>query len=229
MAYFAEVQFHIDDRLFHRFFDWMFRYLRDREDIERWQAVIIYPTRTIETKYKLAYEVFSLVRKCSGYLDEFFASSPSSAISIEESLALKILELIIEKEETVLASAKNLIGRVSRELADEDLAWEMLKYIETVVSCKLRLFVKKDLEAMLYTETDVKPPLSFDEFFKQKSIKQCKQEAIEKGLLELVPRLLTLGLTVEQLAEILELTVEQVRQAANTSPEAATLMEVELP
>ncbi len=216
MADFAEVQFHIDDRLFNRFFDWMFRYLRDREDIERWHAVIIYPTRTIETKYKLAHEVLlSSPQVQRIYLDEFFASSPSSAISIEESLALKILELIIEKEETVLASAKNLIGRVSLEL-DEDLAWEMLKYIETVVSCKLRLFVKKDLEAMLYTETDVKPLLSFDEFFKRKRIKQCKQEAIEEGLLELVPRLLTLGLTVEKVAWVLKLTVEQVRQAAQS-------------
>lgn len=42
------------------------------------------------------------------------------------------------------------------------------------------------------------------------------QEAQLEARLETVPRLQRMGLTVEQIAEALELTVEQVRQALST-------------
>ncbi|MBH8562972.1 Rpn family recombination-promoting nuclease/putative transposase [Nostoc sp. CENA67] len=40
------------------------------------------------------------------------------------------------------------------------------------------------------------------------------QEAFEEGKLEAIPRLLKLGLNVEQIAEALELEIDVVRQAA---------------
>ncbi len=53
-------------------------------------------------------------------------------------------------------------------------------------------------------------------------VQEARQEGLEEGLeegkqqgkLEAVPHLLALGLSVEQIAQALDLTVEQVQQAA---------------
>lgn len=52
--------------------------------------------------------------------------------------------------------------------------------------------------------------------FTLSDLKQTRvyQEAKEEGKLEAVPRLLALGLSVEQIAEALELDVKAVREAA---------------
>lgn len=46
---------------------------------------------------------------------------------------------------------------------------------------------------------------------------EAKQEGKQEAKLESVPKLLQFGLTVEQVAEALDLSVEQVRQAAANS------------
>lgn len=47
----------------------------------------------------------------------------------------------------------------------------------------------------------------------QDAKEDAKQEVKQETKLEAVPRLLALGLTVEQVASALDLTVEQVQQA----------------
>ena len=49
---------------------------------------------------------------------------------------------------------------------------------------------------------------------KQEFISEALQEGKQEGKLESVPQLLELGLNVEQLAEALDLDLEQVREAA---------------
>ena len=51
---------------------------------------------------------------------------------------------------------------------------------------------------------------------KQECEEEVKLEAKLEGKLEAVPRLLALGLSVEQIAGALDLTVEQVQQAAQS-------------
>ena len=156
----------------------------------------------MEPKDTLAYEVLLSswqVRRI--YLDELLASTPSSGV--EDSLGLKIMEFILEQEETAVASARNLIERVSREVASGQTEQEMLELIETVALYKLTQFTREELQAMIYTETE----------FKQSRLYQSIKL---EGKLEAVNRLLALGLSAEQVAGVLELTVEQVRQAAQS-------------
>lgn len=49
----------------------------------------------------------------------------------------------------------------------------------------------------------------------QQGLQQGLQEGEQRAKLEVVPRLLALGLNVEQIAEALVLDVEQVRQVAS--------------
>lgn len=53
-----------------------------------------------------------------------------------------------------------------------------------------------------------------DELKKTRYFQDVAQEAKQEGKLEAVPKLLQFGLTIEQVAEALDLSIEQVRQAA---------------
>ena len=58
--------------------------------------------------------------------------------------------------------------------------------------------------------------LGMEDFKKSRLYQGIKQEGREEGKLLTVPLLLELGLTVEEIALRLELTVEQVQQAAQS-------------
>ncbi|MFM6518780.1 MAG: DUF2887 domain-containing protein, partial [Microcystis panniformis] len=79
---------------------------------------------------------------------------------------------------------------------------ELLELIETILVYKLPQVSRKEIEAM----------------FSLSDLKQTKvyQEALEEGKLAAklasIPRLLALGLNFEQIAQALELEIEQVRQ-----------------
>ncbi|MEC4806389.1 MAG: hypothetical protein SAJ72_19205 [Jaaginema sp. PMC 1080.18] len=57
---------------------------------------------------------------------------------------------------------------------------------------------------------------SLDDLRQTRVWQEAQQEARLETKLETVPRLQGMGLTIEQIAEALELTVEQVRQALST-------------
>ncbi|MBD2354704.1 Rpn family recombination-promoting nuclease/putative transposase [Tolypothrix sp. FACHB-123] len=50
---------------------------------------------------------------------------------------------------------------------------------------------------------------------KQDGLEEGRQEGRQQAKLEAIPRLLALGLSVEQIAQALDLTVEQVQQVAS--------------
>ncbi|MBE9075287.1 hypothetical protein IQ242_23125, partial [Microcystis sp. LEGE 08355] len=50
--------------------------------------------------------------------------------------------------------------------------------------------------------------------WKEATKQEGRQEGRQEGKLESIPRLLALGLSVEQIAQALDLDLEQVRQAA---------------
>jgi predicted transposase YdaD len=66
----------------------------------------------------------------------------------------------------------------------------------------------------MFTMDDVKKTRLFQEI-EQKVAQEIGAKERQKGKLETVTRLLKLGLTVEKIAEVLELDIEMVRKAAN--------------
>ncbi|MEH2013230.1 hypothetical protein [Nostoc sp.] len=57
---------------------------------------------------------------------------------------------------------------------------------------------------------------------KEETKQEVKEEVREETKLDTIPRLLKLGLSIEQIAEALELDVEQVRQAIEKQGEEGT-------
>ncbi len=79
---------------------------------------------------------------------------------------------------------------------------------------------REEIEAM-FSLNELKQTRFYQEAFeegKQQGLEESKEEAIQEGIhwqkFRTVPLLLRLGLTVEQVARELELTIEEVQQTA---------------
>ncbi|MCZ8066313.1 MAG: Rpn family recombination-promoting nuclease/putative transposase, partial [Microcystis sp. LE17-20D] len=97
----------------------------------------------------------------------------------------------------------------------------LLQLIETILVYKLPLLNRREIETM-FSLDELKQTQYFQDVReearqegREEGIEQGREEGIEQGrlnkALEAVPRLLALGLSVEQVASALELEVKQVR------------------
>lgn len=199
--YFVEVQFQPDADFYSRFFAEIFLYLRQNKPQNDWCAVILYPSRSVDTGDIRHYrEFFASQRVRHVYLNELGEAS-------QQSIGIETVKLVILPEARAVEQARILIERV-RQIADEFVKEEYLQLIETIIFYKLPSMSREEIAAM----------------FGMSELKQTRvyQEALEEGeligKLKAVPLMLALGATVEQIAEALNLNVEQVRQAAQNQP-----------
>lgn len=209
-VYFVEVQFQLDTTFYRRFFAEIYLYLRQNTAVNFWRGVILYPTRSVETSDTIPYQVELASQQVQRiYLDEL----PDVA---DNPLGLQILQLIVEQEETAVNRARELISQAREAIADEATRREILELIETVLLYKFTQFSREEIRAMFaLTESEFKQTRIYQSI-KQECEEEVKLEAKLEGKLEAVPRLLALGLSVEQIAGALDLTVEQVQQGAQS-------------
>ena len=110
------------------------------------------------------------------------------------------MKLIVESKNNATQFAKQLVNKAREELTDTVIQKKVLEFIETIFVYKFPNLSREEIEAMLNLSL----------------IKHTKvyQEAKEEGKLEVVPKLLQRGLSLQEIAEILEVDVETVRKAA---------------
>ena len=204
--YFVEVQFQRDERFYQRFFGEIFLYLSQYERANDWRGVVIFRSKSLDPGVKPQYrELLASPRIRRIYLDELGEAA-------DQSLGVGAVKLVVETKNKAVDLARQLLNKASQEIADEALRRQVIELIETIVLYKFPQMTRQEMEAMF----------GFSELKQTRYFQDVMQEAKEEGLqegemkakLEAVPRLLALGLTVEQVAEALSLTIEQVRQAA---------------
>jgi predicted transposase/invertase (TIGR01784 family) len=122
----------------------------------------------------------------------------------DRSIGIGTIKLVISSEESAVEQARNLIDKVREEITDELTQTKVLQLIETILVYKLPNKTQAEIEAM-FGLSELKQTRVYQDAFREGEI---------AGKLESVPRLLALGLTVEQIAQALELDVEQVKKAA---------------
>ncbi|MBW4676789.1 MAG: Rpn family recombination-promoting nuclease/putative transposase [Desmonostoc geniculatum HA4340-LM1] len=204
--YFVEVQFQLDSTFYRRLFAEIFVYLRQNESVNYWRAVVIYPQRSLDPSDRLPYELLlnsSQVQRI--YLDELGTA--------ENSLQVAIVKLIIEKEETAVDKGRELILQARQQLADEATKKQIVELIETILLYKFTRLSREELAEMLGIDEEFKKTRMYQSI-KQDGLEEGRQEGRQEAKLEAVPRLLSLGLSMEQVAVALDLTAEQVQQAA---------------
>jgi predicted transposase/invertase (TIGR01784 family) len=204
--YIVEVQFQPDEDLYHRLFGELFLYLRQYKPPHAWRVVIIYPTRSIERAQTLQFgEIVTLNRVTRIYLDELGNAAQSS-------LGVGVVKLVIEAEDTAGELARRLIEQARQQLTDEATQRDLINLIETIIVYKLPQKSREEIEAMLGL-SELKQTKVY-----QEALEEGKQLGVEEGKqlgkLETIPRMLLLGLSLEAIAQILDLPLEVVQQVA---------------
>ncbi|MDZ8109497.1 MAG: Rpn family recombination-promoting nuclease/putative transposase [Nostoc sp. DedQUE12a] len=201
--YIVEVQFQPDDDLYYRLFAELFLYLRQYKPLHPWQVVIIYPTRSIEREQTLQFsEMLALNRVRRIYLDELSQTA-------EASVGVGVVKLVIEAEETAPEVAKRLIEQAKQQITDEVTQRDLINLIETIIVYKLPQKSREEIEAML----------GLSELKQTKVYQEALEEGKQQGKLEAIPRMIKFGLTLEAIAQLLDLPLEVVQQAAESVKE----------
>jgi predicted transposase/invertase (TIGR01784 family) len=204
--YFVEVQFQPDAEFYSRFLTEIFLYLRQNQPQNHWCAVVLYPSRSVDTGNIRHYrEFFASQRVRRVYLNELGEAS-------EQSIGIGTVSLVILPEARAVEQARILIERVRQEIADEFVKEEYLQLIETIIFYKLPSMSREEIAAM-FGMSELKQSRVY-----QEALQEGREEGELIGKLKAVPRLLAFGLGVEQVAEALGLEVEQVRQVAQNVP-----------
>jgi predicted transposase/invertase (TIGR01784 family) len=202
--YFLEVQFQLDPDLYHRLFSEIFLYIRQNKPKNQWGAVVIYPTRSIDTQDIQHYqEFFTSQRVRVIYLDE-----------LEEITSLPIgiatIKLIIANSDNSITQARELITRTKQEIDSQLQQQQVLQIIETILIYKFPRMNREEIEAM-FGLSELKQTR-----FYQEAKEEGKEEGIEvgerKAKLDAVPGLIALGLTREQIAQVLNLSLAEISE-----------------
>ncbi|MEW6490973.1 MAG: Rpn family recombination-promoting nuclease/putative transposase [Cyanobacteriota bacterium] len=212
--YLLEVQFQPDEDLYYRLFAELFLYLRQYKPPHPWRVVVIYPTRSIEREQTLQFrELLSRVQRI--YLDELGEAA-------ESSLGVGVVKLVIETEQAAPELARRLIEQAQQQIVDETTKRDLINLIETIIVYKLPQKSREEIEAML----------GLNELKQTKVYQEAKQEGEHRGeqkaKLESIWRMLQLGLSLEVIAEALDLPVEVVQQAAYSFSEQNIAAFIEL-
>ncbi|KAM3113444.1 Rpn family recombination-promoting nuclease/putative transposase [Phormidesmis sp. 146-33] len=195
---FAEVQFQKDESLYHRFFTESLTYLyRNQTRYDDWYGILIFPSRTIEpSNLTLHRALLNSSQVYRIYLEELDTLN-------QQSLGLSLLQLPIASDAEMIQQAKQLIARVGQAsipLIEKD---EIIEVISTIAIYKFSNLSREEVESMLgqsLQETRV--------------YQEAKAEGKAEMLRVTVPLLMEAGMSVEQIAQRLDVDLATVQKAA---------------
>lgn len=210
-VYFGEFQFYKNENLYSTLFAEVFLYLDKNNPGQDWRAVVVYKSSSMEPDeldpYKPLLNSDKVIRI---YLNELDWEKKTS-------IGLGILQLLAIPKSRAAERAKQLLERAQEEIAEEATKLNVLDLIETAVVYKFPDLTWEEIEMMLGLQDlrDTKVYQQALEEGERKGEIKGERKGELKAKLETVPRLLALGLTVEQIAQALGLTVEEVRKVAS--------------
>ena len=218
--YVVEVQFQPDEDLYYRLFGELFLYLRQYKPRHPWRVVVIYPTRSIEREQSVHFgKLLSLDGVRRIYLDELGEAA-------ELSLGVGAVKLVIETEEAAPELARRLIEQARQQLTDEATRRDLINLIETIIVYKLPQKSREEIEAMLGL-SELKQTKVYQEALAEgEQIGEHRGEL--KAKLSAIPRMIEFGLSLDQIAQLQDLPLDVVQQAAQLFHEQNVAASLEL-
>ncbi len=171
--------------------------------------MVIYPRRSVEREEPLQFaEILSLDRVSRIYLDELEQEA-------EDSLGIGVVKLVVAKQKVAIDRAKILINRAEEQLRDDPVKRNLIDLIETIIVYKLPEKSRKEIERMLNL-SELKNTKVYQEALEE-GRQEGRQEALEegrlRGKLEAISKMQQLGITQENIAQVLELNLDLVQLA----------------
>ncbi|BAZ17340.1 hypothetical protein NIES4071_92180 [Calothrix sp. NIES-4071] len=212
--YFAEFQGYRDRKknLYSGFFAEIFLYLDDYTPVNDWRGIMIFTEKRLDPGLPLQYQDFkNSPRFTRIYLDEL---EPQVT---DKSLGLSVIRLVGVRENIAAEQARILIERAKQQAPDLNFQRAIIELIETVIVYKFPDLGRKEIEDMLGLN-DLKNTKVYQEALKEgedRGEQRGEQQGEHKNKLAVAAKLLNRGMPIEDIAEITELEIEQVRQIAN--------------
>lgn len=167
--------------------------------------MVLYPNRRVESTETQRYsELLESNRVIRIYLDEL--ESPS------DSIGLATVQLITTNENQAIEQGQILINRIREQITDDSQRQELLQLIETILIYKLPRINRQEIEAM-FSLSDLKQTRVYQEALEE-GREQGREEGELNAKIAAIPRLLAIGLSLEQIAQALALSIDQVSQIA---------------
>jgi len=203
--YFINWQTEFDENFYYRFFTEIFLYLGQNKSNRDWFAAAIFQRRIIEPIVPRPYQRLvesSHIKRI--YLDELEQEAAN------RSPLLGMLKLLLEDEATAKKRGQYLVKQLELQ-APETIEPKIWEFLPKILAYKFPHLGNQEL----------------GEMFELTDLKQTKlyQEAKTEGKLSTVPLLLELGLTVERIAQELNLNLSDVKQAAQELAGQSTTLE----
>ncbi|MDZ8189540.1 MAG: DUF2887 domain-containing protein [Nostoc sp. ChiSLP02] len=190
--YFVELQTYKDEEFYERLFGEIFVYFRQYKPANpNWYAIVIYDKRINETPPHPRYQVLVEQHLRCIYLNEFSTRT-------DDSLGVGIAKLFVESPTKATSLAQQLINQAREDFTDENLQTKVLAFIQAIVFYKFPNLSLEEIEAML----------DLDEFVNTRLYKSI----LEKSRLKLAPKLSEKGMSIQEIAELLEIDVEVIRK-----------------
>ncbi len=177
-VFFVEVQFQKDELLYHRLFGELFMFLAQNPNISDWQAVVIFPRRSLEPDKRKLYEaLLSNEQVQRFYLNELL--SPTGRFSP----TLGLMELIVKPEKQVPKFARTLWAQVNQTEDTKIPKEKILELIETTMVYKFPQLSRKEIAAMLGLAESVKHTRVYQEGL-QEGLQEGRIEGLQEGRVE---------------------------------------------
>jgi predicted transposase/invertase (TIGR01784 family) len=191
--YFVEAQAYKDEKFYERFFGQIFVYFGQYSPPNtKWYAIVIYDRRSRETPPHPRYQTLVDNHLHRIYLNE---------LPDDGSLATGIVKLFVETPKKTGALVQRLIAQAKEEISDETNQNKVLEFIQSVVVNKFPNLSPEGIKAMLDLTDDIENTAYY------KSI-------MKKTLLNAAQKLLEEGDSVERVARVFNLDIEEVRKLA---------------
>lgn len=214
VVYFCEVQFQKDELLYERLFGESFLYFyRNRSRFSDWQAVVIYPSRTIEQSQIRPYQdLLKGTRVHRVYLNEL-----GEMAQLPLGVALMVLTTLQENQAAV--EARNLLLRSQQELPTQ-MSRAIMEMITTIMVYKFTNLSRQEVEAMLGITLE-----------QTRVYQEAKAEGREEGERSLILRQLTrrVGEVPESVrTQIESLSLTQLESLAEALLDFSNLSDLEV-
>jgi predicted transposase/invertase (TIGR01784 family) len=201
------LQTYKDEEFYERLFGEIFVYFRQYQPANSdWYAIVIYDRRIHEAPPHPRYRFLIEQHLRCIYLNELSTNT-------ENSLGIGIAKLFIETPAKTPSLAQQLINQARENLTDDYLQKKVLAFIQAIVFYKFPTLSIEEIEAMLDLDGFTKTRLY------QSILARTKPETELETKLKLVPKCVDKGMSIQEIAEFLELDVETIRKSLQQQSE----------
>ena len=195
-VFFAEVQMQKDERLYERLFgESLLYFYRNRDYYSNWQAVVIYPSRSMEQTDMQPY----LALLNSDQVHRVYLNELGAIAELPLGAAAMVLTIVGETEAP--AQARMLIERANQEVALLPARQSIIEMISTIVVYKFTNLSREEIDAMLGTK-----------LAETRVFREAREEERLATQTEIAINLLRQNFPVDAIAQATGLTLEQLRQ-----------------